>query len=90
MLYFNSIGFKGVAHQLPVRNYWNTFLKDSTRIPVVSHINSLVIEHQYKRGASSVRLQRILFDGALNSKSAVWFATFTHSDLVNVAIKVNC
>jgi hypothetical protein len=90
MLYFNSIGFKGVSHQLSVRNYWNAFLKDSTRIPVVSHINSLVIEHQYKRGASSVRLQRILFDGALNSKSAVWFATFTHSDLVNVAIKVNC
>jgi len=76
MLYFNSIGLEGVAHQLTVRNYRNTFLKDSTGITVVSHIDGLVIEQKHKSGAPRVRLQRVLFDGALNSKPAVWFATF--------------
>ena len=90
MLYFNSIGFKGVAHQLTVRNYRNTFLKDSTGITVVSHVNALVVEYQNERCTSRIRLQRILFHSALNAKPAVWFATFTLSDFVNVALEVNC
>ena len=72
-----------------MRNYRYALLENSTRIPVVSHINRLVVEHQHKRGASSARLQRILFHGALNPKSAVWFTTRTLPNLVNVAIEVN-
>ena len=73
-----------------MRNYWNAFLENTTRISGICNLQSLLVEVENKCGAAICLLDRIMLNESLHTHAPFTIATTTHTNFINIAVIVNC